>query len=200
MAEFELMGGSPFFDKVFEENLKERKIILNEDITEDAVEKVILQILKYNTEDKGLPVEKRKEIKLYINSVGGEVANGYGIIDAIKVSKTPIHGIVLSYAYSMGGLIILACHKRSAFENATILLHDGNCGASSSGSKFKDIAKFYEEMDERIKKFVLGHSKMSSDFYESKRDREFYMYAEQAKELGIIDFVIGQDIDLDEVI
>lgn len=192
---------SNFMDKVFEDNLKERKILLNEDITDFVIERIVLQILKFNKEDKGLPVEKRKPIYLYLNSCGGEIANGYAIIDAIQTSKTPVYGVVMAYAYSMGGLIILACHKKYAFKNSTILLHDGAMGAVTSGSKFKDIAKFYDTMNDRIKEFVVANSKMTPEFYDSKYEKEFYMYADkEAKELGIIDYIIGEDCDLDEVI
>ena len=194
------LNGNEFFDGVFRENLKERKILLNDDITQDVVEKVIMQILKFNTEDKGLPIGNRKEIKIYLNSCGGEIANGYALIDVIKASKTPVHIICLGYAYSMGGLILISAKKRSAFKNSTILLHDGSMGASSSGSKFKDIAKFYEKMDDRIKAFVLENTKMTSEFYDSKYEKEYYMYADEAKENGIIDNIIGEDVDIDDVI
>lgn len=190
-----------FLDKVFEENLKERKILLNEDITEFVIERVVMQILKFNKQDKGLPKDQRKPIIIYINSCGGEITNGYAIIDAIEASKTPVYGVVVGYAYSMGGLILLACHKRIGFKNSTILLHDGAMGAVTSGSKFKDIAKFYDTMNDRIKEFVVSKTKMTPEFYDSKYEKEFYMYANaEAKELGVIDMVIGEDCELDDII
>jgi len=197
----ELLDNNDFFDKTFEEFLNDRVIILNNDITQDVVEQVVLQIMKFNKQDKDLPVEKRKIIKLVVNSCGGEVANGYSIIDIVKASKTPIHAILLGYAYSMASLIYISAHKKYALKNSTIMLHDGNVGASSSGSKFKDIAKFFDKMDERIKQFVLDNTKMTSEYYDSKYEKEFYFYAdEEGKELGIVDFIIGEDCELDEII
>jgi ATP-dependent Clp protease protease subunit len=190
-----------FIDKVFEESLNERKIILNEDISEYVIERVVVQILKFNKQDKGLPIEQRKPIYLYINSCGGEIANGYAIIDTIETSKTPVYGVVIGYAYSMGGLILLACHKKIGFKNSTILLHDGSMGVSTSGSKSKDVAKFYDTLNDRIKEFVVSKTKMTPEFYDSKYEKEFYMYANaEAKELGVIDFIVGEDVDLDEII
>jgi len=194
-------GGVSFFDKVFEENLKNRKLIFNDDVDQDVVETIVLQIFKCNKEDKDIPIEKRKPIYIYINSMGGEIANGYIIIDAIECSKTPVYAVVLGYAYSMGGLILLAAKKKYAFRNSTILLHDGSMGAVTSGSKFKDIAKFYDTMNERIKEFVLSKTKMTPEYYDSKYEKEFYMYADaEAKELGIVDYIIGEDCELDEIL
>lgn len=200
MAELVLGGNNEFFDKVFEENLKERRIIINEDIDQSIIETAVLQILKYNKEDKDIPASKRRPIYVYINSLGGEVPNGFCLIDAIITSKTPIHGILLGYGYSMGALILIACHKRYAFKNSTILIHDGTQGAITTGAKFKDIAKFYDEMDTRIKEFVLERTNIDSDFYDAKYQSEFYFYANEGKKLGVIDGIIGEDIDLDEIL
>jgi ATP-dependent Clp protease protease subunit len=197
----EIPSGNSFFDRVFEESLRDRVIVLNSEITQDVIEMVVLQILKFNKEDKNLPIENRKRIKLYINSCGGEVASGYTIIDSILASKTPVDGVLLGYGYSMGSLIYLACDRKYAFINSTILIHDGNVGASSSGSKFKDIAKFYDKMDDRIKKYVLSRTKMTPEFYDAKYEKEFYIYAdEEGRELGIVDKIIGVDCDLDEIL
>lgn len=192
---------SSFYEKVFTENLQDRKIIFNDEVTQNVVEDIVLQIFKYNKEDKDIPIEKRKPIFLYINSVGGEIGNGFVIIDAIEASKTPVYAVVLAYAYSMGGLLLLAAKKKYAFKNSTILLHDGSMGAVTSGGKFKDIAKFYDTMGERIKEYVLSNTKMTSEFYDIKYEKEFYMYADtEAKELGIVDYIIGVDCELDEIL
>ena len=201
MAELLLSGGwNGFFDKIFDENLKDRKIIINNEIDQDLIETAVLQIMKFNKEDKDIPVEKRKPIFIYVNSLGGEVPNGFCLIDAIETSKTPVYGVVFGYAYSMGALILLATHKRFAFKNSTVLIHDGTQGAITTGSKFKDIAKFYDEMDTRIKDFVLKNTDIDSDFYDAKYQSEFYFYSDKGKELGVIDHIIGVDVDLDEIL
>ena len=201
MSEVLIGNSTPdFFDKCFDENLKERRLILNEEITQDIIEKIVLQIIKFNKEDIGKSILDRKPIILYINSLGGEVANGCMILDIIKTSKTPVYGVALAYTYSMGALILLATHKRYAFDNSTILIHDGSMGVSTSGSKFKDVAKFYDNMNERIKKFVLSRTNMTSEFYDSKYEKEFYLYADEGKEHGIIDSIIGIDCELDEIL
>jgi ATP-dependent Clp protease protease subunit len=189
-----------FFDKVFEEHLSERKIIINEDIDDAIIEMAVLQIYKWNKDDKNLPKESRKKIYIYINSAGGNVTSGFALISAIQNSKTPVVGVVCGIAYSMAGLILIAMDERYAYPLSSILLHDGNTGAYTSTSKFKDITKFYDNMELKIKELVLSRTKMGEELYEQKYGSEFYMFADKAKELGIIDKIIGVDIEQDDFV
>lgn len=200
MADLQIPVLDKVVERVFEENLKERRLILNETVDESTLERFTLQIMKYNKEDKGLPVEARKPIMLYINSNGGEIDNGLCLIDVIKESKTPVYGVVMSYAYSMAGIILVACHKRIAFKHSTVLIHDGSGGAYGSTGKVKDQIKFLEKLDQAVKEIVVTHTLISDEKYEANYDREWYILGDELKELGIIDAFIGTDIELDEVL
>lgn len=187
-------------DKVYVENLKDRVIIINQDIDENIVEMATMQIIKFNKEDKDIPADQRKPIRIYVSSNGGSIADGFTLIDVMLQSKTPVHTLNLSKAYSMGFLIMLAGSKRAAFSNSTFLLHDGMKGEISTGSKFKDTAKFYDELDDRIKQYVLGRTTIESKVYDKNFAREWYMYSDEAKKLGVINSIVGEDIDLDEIL
>jgi ATP-dependent Clp protease, protease subunit len=194
------MGGSDFIDKTFEEHLKERKIIINSEVTQDLIETVILQIMKFNKEDKDIPVCKRKPIRLYISSGGGDVFTGLGVVDTIINSKTKIQGLVLTYGYSMGAVIFSACHERFMMPTASLLIHDGQTSLSGSANKVKDIQKFYNRIDDKLKEVIVSKSKITKQEYEENMDRELYMIADECKEKGLCDFIIGVDCELDEII
>ena len=193
------LGGNKFFDKVFEENLSDRKIIINEEISSDIVEKIITQILKFNKEDKGIDIEDRKPIYLYFNSCGGDVLIGLTAIDIIKNSKTPVVGVVIGYAYSMACVMFSACKERIMLPNSTLLIHDGNLSISSSGSKAKDIQKFYDKLDIKIKEIIVENSNITEDEYEENADRELYLLADEAKEKNLCDKIVGIDCDIDDL-
>jgi len=195
-----LGGQDKIYEDIVNENYENRIIIVNEEINKSTIEYVNEYILKWNKEDRGLPVEHRKPIILKIATYGGLVSTGFNLIDIIELSKTPVYGVVMDVAYSMGGLILLACHKRYAFKNSTVLLHDGSSGGYGSTAKMRDIARFTEEQEERIKNYIMGKTNISEELYEEKYGREWYMYASEAKELGLIDGIIGEDIDLEEVL
>ena len=55
-------------------------------------------------------------------------------------------------------------------------------------------------MYDKTKQHVLKYTKMTEEFYEEHIDREFYMYEDEAKELGCVDKIIGEDSDLDEIL
>jgi ATP-dependent Clp protease protease subunit len=194
------LGGKTIYDDIFETNLKDRKIFLNQQIDETLVELVMTNIIKWNKEDKGLSEKDRKPIRLYINSVGGSVFEGLVLCDLIKESKTPVKAITLAYCYSMGGIIFASCNERYMFNNSSMLIHDGSMSLSGSGNKVKDLQKFYEKIDERIKNVIVGNSKITSEEYDNNADRELYLLAYECKEKGLCDFIIGEDCELEEIL
>ena len=182
-------------DEQFRDLLKERKILINENIDDWVIDDIVMNIFKWNKEDKGVLVEERQPIRIYISTLGGAVDCGFSLIDAIKLSKTPVYTINIGDEYSMGFLIGLAGHKRYTLPNATFLLHDGSTGVVNSMSKVSDTAKFYSEMEERIKKYVLDNSKLTSKMYNKKYGNEWYMYPEEAIKYGFVDEIVS-DMDI----
>ncbi|MBR5014278.1 MAG: ATP-dependent Clp protease proteolytic subunit [Bacteroidales bacterium] len=182
------------------EDLKQRKLFLNDDIDRYTVADSVRHIMQFNKEDKDIPVSERKPILLYVTSNGGEVDAGFELIDVILNSKTPVYTVNLGYQYSMGFLIGLAGHKRFATENAKFLMHDGSNFVFNSGAKAQDQMEFQKRVEERIKAYILSRSCLTSDEYDSKLRVEWYLFALEAKEKGFTDFIIGSDCDIDEVV
>lgn len=192
-------GGT--LDEIFYlQDLKQRKLFLNTDIDQWAVEDSIKHIMQFNKEDKGIETEKRQPIIFYITSNGGEVDAGFKLIDVIRSSKTPIYTVNLGYQYSMGFLIGLAGHKRFAMSNSRFLMHDGNNFVYNSGAKAQDQMRFQSRVEQRIKDYILSRSKITEEEYNSNLRVEWYLFADEAKEKGFTDYIIGVDCDLDEVI
>lgn len=181
-------------------DLKQRKLFLNADVDQFSVFDIVKHIMQFNKEDKGIPVESRRPILLYVTSNGGEVDSGFELIDIIQSSKTPVYTINLGYQYSMGFLIGLAGHKRYATPNAKFLMHDGSNFIYNSGAKAQDQMEFQKRIEERIKSYILSRSKISSEEYDSKLRVEWYLFADEAKEKGFVDTIIGVDCDINEIV
>lgn len=181
-------------------DLKQRKMIINNDINQMTIADVVRHILQFNREDAGLPVEARKPIILYIASNGGEVDSGFELIDAIEASKTPVYTVNMGYQYSMGFMIGLSGHKRFAMKNAKFLHHDGSNFVYNSGAKAQDQMEFNKKVEERVKKYVIDHSNLTSEEYDSKLRVEWYLFADEAKEKGFVDYIVGVDCDIDEIV
>lgn len=192
---------SSAYDELFREYLNERILVFNNEVSDDMVEDIVMYILKWNGEDRDIPVEKRRKIKLYISSVGGDSFVAQNVVDVIMNSKTPIIGVGLSLVASAAFHIYIACHERVAFKNSIFLMHDGSITISNSSKKAADTFAFIQSTEERTKQHVLDRTKMESDFYDKVFETEFYMYAEgKAKELGVVDKIIGEDVDVDYIL
>lgn len=181
-------------------DLKQRKLFLESDVEQLTVSDIVKNILQFNKEDEGIPVEQRTPIKLYIASNGGEVDSGFELIDAITSSITPVYTINLGFEYSMGFLIGLAGHKRYAMPSAKFLMHDGSNFVYNSGSKAQDQMAFNAKVEERIKRYILSRSNLTEEEYDSKVRVEYYLFADEAQEKGFTDFIIGTDCAIEEII
>jgi len=188
------------YDELFEENLDRRIIVINEEITDMLIDNIMLFILKWNREDIDLPRKKRQKIKLYINSPGGDCFTAGQFCSLIESSETPIVAVAFGMVASAAYNIYIACDERIAFVNSTFLQHEGELEVANSTSKFKNTIDFYDSMDQRFKDNVLKHSVMTDEYYDEVYTKELWMYADQAKEFGVVDKIIGIDCKLDEIL
>nr|DAH18404.1 MAG TPA: Clp protease [Caudoviricetes sp.] len=196
-----IMLESGMVDEMFRlQDLRNRKLFLTDEISQISVGDIVKNILQYNCDDKGIAAEERIPILLYVTSVGGSVDAGFELIDVIESSKTPVYTINLGYQYSMGLLIGLAGHKRFATKNAKYLMHDGSNFVYNSGAKAQDQMRFQGKVEDRIKEYILSHSKLTQEEYDANLRVEWYMFADEAKERGFVDSIIGVDCDMDAVI
>lgn len=181
-------------------DLGQRKLFLNADIDQFTVADATKHIMQFNKEDKGIEVEKRTPIILYVTSNGGAVDAGFELIDIIQSSKTPVYTVNLGYQYSMGFLIGLAGHKRFATKNSKFLMHDGSNFVYGSGTKVQDQMEFQRRVEARVKDYILSRSKLTSEEYDNKLRVEWYLFADEAKEKGFTDYIIGVDCEIDDMI
>jgi ATP-dependent protease ClpP protease subunit len=90
----------------------------------------------------------------------------------------------------MGALILISGHRRTIYKNATALLHDGNLQLANSSKKAKQTMAFYDALELRLKNFIVENTKITPELYDSKNDEEWYIFGDEALELGIVDEVI----------
>lgn len=201
MAEPKITYNLSYTEKFDIEDYDNRRLFLNSEIDETIITSIAYHILRYNRLDKGLPIDQRKPIILYINSPGGSVVDGYGLIDAILQSKTPVYTVNQALAASMGFLVFLAGTKRYSFKHGEFLMHDGSTFTWDSTAKAKDRLDFEtRELEKSTKEYIIGRTKIDEKLYDEKYRVEWYMLSDEARRYGICDYIIGEDCDLDEII
>lgn len=187
--------------EIIKSNLDDRRIVLEGVINDSILQDVMLYIIKWNKEDKDKAKEKCKPIYLYLNNYGGDTIAGLNLIDLISASHVPVYAVVLGRAYSMACLLLASCHKRYCLPNSVVLMHDGNTGYQGSTGKAKDFNKFTDKLEEIVKNLIVTKTNITSEYYDEIYEREMYMFGSgQAKELGFIDYVIGEDVSLLEIL
>lgn len=160
--------------------------------------KIVEHIVAFNREDRGIPPEERKPIRLYINSPGGDLVEGFALVSIIKLSKTPIWTINMGQWCSMAFLIGITGHRRFSMPCMTFLMHDGTSGAFGSVNKIQDQMKFEERFErEVVRALVLEHSNMKDIDYDALARVELYMLPEDALERGFIDEIVT---DIDDIL
>ena len=92
--------------KQFYEDLDERIIWIDDEITEGNTIPVTKAILRWNKEDKDIPIEERKPIKILIFSPGGDLYTTLALVDIMLLSKTPVYTYNMGIAMS-GGLLLI---------------------------------------------------------------------------------------------
>ena len=188
------------YERLFEEYIDNRILVFNDDVDDNVIENYIMYILKWNMDDKDLPIDKRKKIIMLLSSPGGNAFSANIMVDVIMQSITPIVGVGLDLVASAAYLIFLACHERYSYSSTSFLQHEGDMTIENSRSKFKNTATFFEEMDNRTKNFILSRTNMTEEFYDKMYEQEFWFFAQKGKELGVVHKIIGEDCTIDEVL
>ncbi len=171
---------------IFSRLLKDRIIFLDGEIRDDMADLVVAQLIFLESENP------KKDINLYINSPGGSVTAGLAIYDTMQYIRPDVNTICIGQACSMASLILAsgAEGKRSVLPNARVMIHQPYGGAEGQAS---DIIVANREL-QRIKKLTTEilsrHTGKSFDEISALIERDYYMNASEAVELGIADRVM----------
>lgn len=171
-----------------------RNIWLQDEI-DDSTMGIVKKIINYNKQDKGLPLEERTPIKLFIDTGGGDVTVMWALINTIKLSKTPVYTVNIRDALSAGAHILAAGHKRYGMPSSTVLIHSGSCAYSGTQEQAASAKKYYDAVSKQAEECLLQDTKISKAVLKRKAPSDWYLNAQEALENGIIDEIIT-DFDI----
>ena len=169
--------------------LQNRKIIINEQISDSIIETAVIPLLDLDNDKSGDPIE------IILSTYGGSVYSGFSLIDAIEKLKTTTTIHIMSIAASMGLLIAMAGHNNP---NVTTICHPFSVGLLHSGPQYvegasfsvKDTFNFSQHYEEKIRKYILSHSNIDEELYEKIERKEYWMDADEMLRLGIVNKII----------
>lgn len=174
---------------------EQNRVLWVEGEINDGLFELSKMILGYNREDKDIPVEQRKPIKIFINSPGGDLDSTLAFIGLMNISKTPIWTIDACWAYSAAGLILMAGHKRYALPNTECLIHSGSGQLGGSYEQTAEQMKNYKYLVDKMRDFILSRTKIDQKLFKKQSSKDWYIYTDEMLNLGIVDEIVT-DLDI----
>jgi ATP-dependent Clp protease protease subunit len=185
---YEKEGNSERGYDLFSRLLKDRIILLFNEVNDDLACTIIAQLLYLES------IDPDKDICIYINSPGGSVAAGLGIYDTIKKLKCDVSTVCVGMAASMGAFLLASGTKgkRYASANSQIMIHQPLGGTSGQASDIAIETTHILRVKERLNKLLAKSTGRSEKEIEEDTDRNNWMFPEEAMAYGIIDKIIEE--------
>ena len=137
-----------------------------------------------------------KDIQFYINSPGGSITDGMAIYDTMQYIKCDVSTICIGMAASMGAFLLSsgAKGKRFALPNSEIMIHQpliGGGGLSGQATDIKIHSDHLIRTREKLNEILAANTGKPIEVIRQDTERDNFMYAQAAKEYGLIDEVIA---------
>ncbi|PLR99892.1 ATP-dependent Clp endopeptidase proteolytic subunit ClpP [Bacillus sp. T33-2] len=173
---------------IYSRLLKDRIIILGDEINDHVANSVIAQLLFLEADNP------EKDISIYINSPGGSTSAGFAIFDTMELIKPDVSTICIGFAASFGAMLLLAGTKgkRYALPNSEIMIHQPLGGARGQATEIEISARRILKLREHVNQIISQRTGQPVEKVAKDTDRDYFMTAQEAKEYGIIDEIISQ--------
>ncbi|KAJ5594102.1 Clp protease-domain-containing protein [Penicillium hispanicum] len=200
----ETVGGGWHTYDIFSRLLKERIICLNGEVDESMSASIVAQLLFLEADNP------QKPIHLYINSPGGSVTAenpltdrltpGLAIYDTMTYIASPVSTICVGQAASMGSLLLCGGHpgKRYCLPHSSIMVHQPSGGyfgqATDIAIHAKEILRVRQQLNQIYQRHLTGKKQLSLDEIEKLMERDYFMGAKEALELGVVDEILDRRV------
>lgn len=181
----------PVMFQYFNHYKNHRTIIFNREVNESIVETVILPLKEYEQDNIQEPV------RLIISTPGGSVSDGLILCNVIDCYKKPLEIYIYGYACSMGTIILCAGNKnpnvtKYCYPFSFGLFHAGYSAIEGESLSVEDQMEFNKKTDGMIRDYVVANTKITEEEYKRNERRQWYLDAQEMKEKGLIDIIIGE--------
>jgi ATP-dependent Clp protease protease subunit len=172
---------------IYSRLLLDRIVFVSGEVNDEMANAICAQLLFLQSQDP------KKEISVYVNSPGGSVTAGLAIYDTMQFVSCPIATYCIGQAASMGAILLTAGTKgrRFSLPNARIMIHQPWGGAEGKASDIEITAREILRLKEKLNEILAKHSGRKMSDVVRDTDRDFFMGAEEARNWGLIDEVLG---------
>ena len=181
---------------IYSRLLKDRIIFLNDTVTDDVAGAIVAQMLFLESQDPD------KDIYLYINSPGGSVTAGMAIYDTMNFISCDVSTVCMGLAASMGAVLLSsgAKGKRFALPNAEIMIHQPSSGVEGQSTEIQIVAEQILKTRKKLSGIMAENVGKDCDVVDKDMERDNYMEAIEAKDYGIVDYVVKSRKDIANIL
>lgn len=171
---------------IYSRLLKDRIIMLSDEVNDVTASLVVAQLLFLESEDPD------KDIYLYINSPGGSITSGMAIYDTMQYIKPDVSTICIGMAASMGAFLLTAGapNKRFALPNSEIMIHQPLGGFQGQATDIDIHARRILKIKDTLNKILSERTGQPLEKIKADVERDNFMSAEEAMNYGLIDKVL----------
>ncbi len=190
----ETSGRSERAYDIYSRLLKDRIVLLGTPVDDHVASLICAQLLFLESEDP------EKEIFMYINSPGGLVTAGMAIYDTMQYISAPVATLCMGQAASMGALLLCAGEPgmRYALPNSRIMIHQPSAGFRGQATDIDIHAKEVLRQKERLTEIMARHTGRDIEEIAERTERDHFLDAMEAKELGLVDKVLTSRREIQE--
>ncbi|MBQ9057841.1 MAG: ATP-dependent Clp protease proteolytic subunit [Atopobiaceae bacterium] len=176
---------------IYSRLLNDRIVFLGEPVTRESANLVIAQLLHLESQDPD------KDISLYIDSPGGEVYAGLGILDTMNFIKPDVSTICVGMAASMAAVLLAAGTpgKRLALPNSMVLIHQPSSGVQGQQTDIQIVADETKYIREHLNELLSKYTGQPIERIQEDTERDNYLRAIEARDYGLVDKVIASRSD-----
>lgn len=171
---------------IYSRLLKDRIIFIGGPIDDGVANSIIAQLLFLDSQNS------KEDIKLYINSPGGQVTSALAIYDTMQYVKADVSTICVGLAASAAALLLASGEKgkRKILPNGEVLVHQVMGGTQGQATDIDIHARHILKTKNRLNEILAKHTEQSLSKVEKDTERDYFMSAEEAKKYGIVDKII----------
>ena len=184
-------GSMTLNDSVYERLLRERIVVLGQEVNDNIANQISAQLLLLSAEDP------TSDITLYINSPGGSVSAGMAIFDTMQWIEPDVSTVAMGLAASMGQFLLSAgaAGKRLALPHAQIMMHQPSGGLGGTESDITIRAASLKKLKGQLAELIAEHTGQTVERITEDSDRDRWFDPQEALEYGFIDHVVTRASD-----
>ncbi len=171
---------------IYSRLLKDRIIFLGGPIDDMVANSIIAQLLFLASQNA------KEDIKIYINSSGGQVTSALAIYDTMQHVKPNVSTICIGTAASAAALLLAAGEKgkRMILPNGEVMIHQVMGGTQGQATDIDIHARHILNIKKRLNEILAKHTGNALAKVEKDAERDYFMSAEEAKKYGVVDKII----------